>query len=137
MAACIFCRIAAGEVPSHKVHEDAHAVAFLDIAPLARGHVLVIPKRHAPLLEDLSTDEARHLFGIIHLLSPRARDAVGASATTIAINNGRASGQEVPHLHIHIVPRAEGDGGGPIHAIMRRRPKVADSLLRRILATAI
>jgi len=132
MVACIFCRIAAGEIPSHKVHEDDRVLAFLDIAPLARGHVLVIPKRHAPLLEDLTTDEVMHLFETVHRLAPRARDAVGASATTIAVNNGRASGQEVEHLHVHIVPRREGDGGGPIHAIMRSRPRVPSEEMERI-----
>jgi histidine triad (HIT) family protein len=131
---CIFCRIVAGEVPSHKVHEDDWTLAFLDAFPLARGHVLVVPKRHAPLLDDLSEDESSRLFEVVRILSPRARDAVGATATTIAMNNGSASGQEVPHLHVHIVPRKEGDGGGPIHAIMRARPQVPKEEMSSIAA---
>jgi histidine triad (HIT) family protein len=129
---CIFCRIARGEVPALVVHQDAHSVAFLDIRPLAPGHTLIIPRRHAVLLEDLPEPEATALFSVVRNVARAAREATGATATTVAVNNGRASGQEVPHAHVHVVPRRDGDGGGPIHAVMTRRPEVSREEMDRI-----
>ena len=119
---CLFCRIAQGQIPSHKVHEDDATFAFLDIRPLTKGHTLVIPKTHVPRFEDLPTKDAEALFRVVHALLPRICHAVGAPASTVAINNGRESGQEVPHVHVHIVPRTKGDPGGPIHALFATRP---------------
>ncbi|MBI2078510.1 MAG: HIT family protein [Euryarchaeota archaeon] len=119
---CLFCRIAQGQIPSHKVHEDATTFAFLDIRPLTKGHTLVIPKSHVLKFEDLTPKDAEALFQAVHTLLPRICQAVGAPASTVAINNGRESGQEVPHVHVHIVPRTKGDPGGPIHALFATRP---------------
>ncbi|HLE47688.1 MAG TPA: HIT family protein [Candidatus Thermoplasmatota archaeon] len=124
---CLFCRIVQGQIPSHKIYEDASTFAFLDIRPLTRGHTLVLPKTHAPKFEDLPPKEAQALFSTVHALVPRICQAVGAPATTIAINNGRESGQEVPHVHVHIVPRTRGDPGGPIHALFATRPLLAEN----------
>lgn len=121
---CVFCKIVKGEIPSHKVHEDAATFAFLDIHPLARGHTLVVPKRHAARLQDVDPKSLGPLFAAVHALTPRVCKAVKAPAATIAINDGRESGQEVPHLHVHIVPRTAGDGAGPIHALFPKRPTV-------------
>lgn len=134
---CVFCKIGVGQIPSHKLHEDASTFAFLDIRPLTRGHALVIPKRHAVKLEDLSAAEAQAVMLAIHRLAPRLEEAVGAPATTIALHNGKEAGQEVPHLHFHLVPRTAGDGGGPVHALFRTRPVVSGeelvALARKIL----
>ncbi|HEV8360699.1 MAG TPA: HIT family protein [Candidatus Thermoplasmatota archaeon] len=136
MADCIFCRIARGEVPARKVYEDEHAVAFLDAQPLARGHTLVVPRAHAEHVEDMSDLVARHVFGAAHKLAGRVAKAAGAEGTTIAVNNGKAAGQEVPHVHVHIVPRWSRDKAGPIHAMAWERPKVAPEELDQI-ATSI
>ncbi len=122
MMSCIFCAIAAGEVPSTKVHEDADVIAFLDIRPLARGHTLVVPKAHVQKLEETDGTTASALIEVTKALTPRLCQTVGASDATIAINDGPDAGQEVPHLHIHIVPRQAGDGAGPIHALFGERP---------------
>ncbi len=122
MDACIFCRIARGEIPATTVHEDDHTLAFLDITPLAEGHTLVIPKVHARELEDMGDAARDALWRTVADVSGRVRRALGAPATTLAVNNGPAAGQEVPHVHVHVVPRNVGDGGGPIHAIMAKRP---------------
>ena len=114
---CIFCRIVAGDIPGRIVKETDHAVAFLDANPLAPGHTLVIPKQHYGRLNDVPGDEAAELFGAVHELAADVEAAVDADAVSIGINDGEAAGQEVPHTHVHLVPRFEGDGGGPFHAI--------------------
>ena len=124
-ASCVFCRIVQGDIPSWSVYSDGHAFAFLDIAPLAKGHTLVVPSAHHSRLEAMPADEAAGLFAAVHRLVPRVQDAAGAPATTIAFNNGPEAGQEVAHVHAHIVPRFAGDGVGPIHALAWRRPTVA------------
>jgi len=126
MADCIFCSIVDGEIPNHTVYEDDDVLAFLDVNPLARGHTLVIPKAHHERVDDLPADLAAAVFETVHDLTGRVESAVDAEATTIAVNNGTAAGQEVPHVHAHIVPRSEADGGKPIHALIEDPPEVAD-----------
>lgn len=132
---CIFCKIARGEIPSHKVFDDARALAFLDIKPLARGHALVIPKNHFEKLEDMPIEEAASLMRAVRAVTPAVRDAVQAPATTIAINNGKDAGQEVPHLHVHVVPRWADDSFGPIHALFRNHKPVPTEDLAKLAAT--
>lgn len=114
---CLFCRIVAGEIPAEIVRADAGAVAFLDVTPLADGHVLVVPREHAARVEDLSAAAARALFDAVHQLAGPVCRALGAEGTTIGINDGACTGQTVPHVHVHIVPRRSGDGAGSIHSI--------------------
>lgn len=121
-ADCIFCRIAAGSVPSQKVYEDGDAFAFLDVRPLAKGHTLVIPKTHAAGFSDLAPEAASALWRAVHRVVPAVMAATGSPAATLAINDGKEAGQEVPHVHVHVVPRRAGDGAGPIHALFARRP---------------
>ncbi|HWP66364.1 MAG TPA: HIT family protein [Candidatus Limnocylindria bacterium] len=120
---CIFCRIVAGEVPAEIVARGDGFVAFLDVTPLADGHVLVVPVTHVARFEDLAPADADALFRAVYRLAGPVRDAVGAAGTTIGINNGAASGQTIPHVHIHIVPRREDDGAGSVHTIFRPGPR--------------
>lgn len=131
---CIFCSIVAGDIPAHTVYEDDDVVAFLDANPLAPGHTLVIPTAHHETLGDLPEDEAEALFEALHALVPVVEAAVDADATTIGFNNGAAAGQEVPHVHGHVVPRFVGDGGHPIHAVAGDRPDLSDDELDAIAA---
>ena len=133
MADNIFRKILDGEIPSHDVYEDEKTYAFLDVNPLARGHTLVIPKQDAKTLEDLD-DGGEALFDTVRRLAPRVADAVDAPAYNVGLNNGEASGQEVPHVHMHIVPRFEGDGGHPIHAIQPSPPSIDDEEMAEIQA---
>ena len=128
-ADCIFCRIIEGDIPGRIVHEDEDALAFLDANPLAPGHTLVVPKTHRERLNDTTEEESARVFEAVHELTPRIEAAVDADGTTVAINNGEAAGQEVPHVHVHVIPRFEGDGGGPIHAIAGERPDLSDGEL--------
>ncbi|WP_410765915.1 HIT family protein [Haloferax sp. DFSO60] len=126
MPDCIFCAIASGDIPGRVVHETEHTLAFLDVNPLASGHTLVIPKDHYERLDEVPAELSEELFGAVSELVPRVEDAVDADATNVGINNGPAAGQEVDHVHIHIVPRFEGDGGAPIHAVAGERPDLSD-----------
>jgi len=114
---CVFCAIIEGKIPSHKVYEDEKTLAFLDIHPSALGHTLLIPKTHIARVEGLPEEDARSLFAALHKIVGRIQEATGTPSSTIGINNGRESGQEVPHVHIHIIPRSRGDRGGIIQGI--------------------
>ena len=118
--ACIFCRIVAGEIPAEVVLREPDVVAFLDIQPLADGHVVVIPRAHVASLEELEPAAAEALFRAVVRLAGPVREALGAAGTTIGVNNGEATGQTIPHVHVHIVPRREGDGAGSVHTIFPR-----------------
>jgi histidine triad (HIT) family protein len=109
---CVFCRIAAGQIPSSRVYEDDRVFAFLDISPLARGHTLVIPKSHAVRFDELDADTAAALAEAVRQLAPRVITAVGGDDYNILNNNGASAGQVVRHVHVHIIPRREGDGLG-------------------------
>jgi histidine triad (HIT) family protein len=129
---CIFCQIVAGDIPSKTVYEDESVLAFLDVNPLAPGHTLVISKDHHETLGDLPEDTASDLFSVLHDLTPAIEAAVDADASNVAFNNGEVAGQEVPHVHGHIIPRFDGDGGNPIHAIAGDRPDLSDDELDAI-----
>ena len=129
---CIFCQIVAGDIPSRTVYEDDTVFAFLDANPLSPGHTLVIPKAHYERLNDTPADVAGEVLSTLHELVPAVEAAVDAPASTVAFNNGEEAGQEVPHVHGHIVPRFEGDGGRPIHALVNDRPDLSDDELDAI-----
>ncbi|MBS7619105.1 HIT family protein [Candidatus Bathyarchaeota archaeon] len=128
---CVFCRIIRGETPAYKVYEDEKVLAFLDIHPSAPGHTLIIPKTHEAQIERLSEEDARQLFTVLHKLAGKIQSAVSASSSTIGINNGPDSGQEIPHVHIHVIPRLKGMRGGVIQGIakMSMRPTEAEMRL--------
>lgn len=109
---CIFCRIAAGTIPCHQVLDQPEVLAFLDIAPIAAGHTVVIPRRHAARLEELDAATLGELAAALGPLALRICRQTGANAYNILQNNGAAAGQVVLHVHIHIIPRREGDGLG-------------------------
>jgi histidine triad (HIT) family protein len=123
---CVFCSIVAGDLPSRTVYEDDDVLAFLDVNPLARGHTLVVPRDHHERVGDLPAATRAALFDALGALTPRVEAAMDADGVTVGINDGRAAGQEVMHVHGHLVPRTEGDGAGPLHALGWPRPELAD-----------
>ena len=131
---CIFCRIVDGDLPSRTVYESDEALAFLDANPLTAGHTLVVPRDHYETVGDLPPGTASAVFEAVSAVTPRVEAAVDADATTVAVNNGEAAGQEVPHTHVHIVPRFEGDGNGPIHRLFGSRPVLSDEELDAVAA---
>jgi histidine triad (HIT) family protein len=106
---CIFCRIAAGKDRAYLVYEDEQVVAFLDIAQVNPGHVLVVPKQHAENLFDVSRERAGHLFGVAHHIARAILRTFGPDGLTIVQANGEAGGQTVSHLHVHLLPRFADD----------------------------
>ena len=107
---CIFCKIAAGEIPCSKIFEDDTALAFMDIAPLNKGHLLVIPKNHFDNILEIDEETYGRLFSLICRIAKAVGASISPDGMTVMQLNGRASDQVVPHLHIHIVPRWTGDG---------------------------
>ncbi|MBN2563119.1 MAG: HIT family protein [Phycisphaerae bacterium] len=109
---CIFCKIAAGEIPSCRVLESPDFLAFLDVTPLAPGHALLIPKRHYESILDVPGEVLAAIAAHLPKLAGAIMRATGASGMNVLQNTGRCSGQAVFHLHFHLIPRREGDGLG-------------------------
>lgn len=122
---CIFCKIVAGQIPARIVRQNEKAVAFLDAFPLAVGHTLVVPKAHYQKVQDMAPADSGAVFQLVHEITGRVESASGTHASTIAIHNGREAGQEVAHMHVHIIPRKQGDGAGPVHSMFKNRPKLS------------
>ncbi|HAU36504.1 MAG TPA: HIT family protein [Phycisphaerales bacterium] len=106
---CIFCKIVAGEIPSAKILGDDSAFAFLDIGPLAEGHVLLIPAGHYETLDQMPPDHAGALLRHLPALVKAVRAATGCEGVNVLQNNGRVAHQVVPHVHFHVIPRRAGD----------------------------
>jgi histidine triad (HIT) family protein len=131
---CLFCNIVSGKIPALIVAEDERHMAFLDINPSSTGHTVVIPKKHYSKIEEMPKAEAGALFGFISELSSSVMKAVGTENCNIGLNNGKVAGQEIPHVHVHIIPRFPGDGGVSIQQIVKMPfnkedlPKVAGAI---------
>lgn len=128
---CVFCKIIEGKIKAKVIAETDKSLAFLDAFPLAKGHTLVIPKKHHQKIQDMSQDESRDVFELVHKVLPKV-DAVSGS-TLVAAHNGRDAGQEVPHVHIHLVPRSKGDSAGPIHSMFSDRPHLSEEEFDQVL----
>lgn len=117
MSECIFCKILDGDIPARTVYEDDETLAFLDANPLAPGHTLVVPKDHLERIGDMKPPLAGRYFEPVPRIVEAVETATSADGATLAWNDGEAAGQEVPHTHLHIVPRHRDDKHGPIHAL--------------------
>ena len=130
----IFDKIIAGEIPCHKVYEDDHVFAFLDIAPLSLGHTLVIPKERAAHLHQLSDESAEAIGRVLPRLCRAVMKATGATAYNVLQNNGSAAHQVVMHVHFHIIPRLGESGLGIGWLAGRLGGNTATDLLRKMHA---
>ena len=106
---CIFCKIAAGEIPCSKILEDDSAIAFLDIGPLAKGHTLLIPKDHYVTVDEMPPELAGAVLKHLPTLVKAVKSATNCEGVNILQNNGRVAHQVIPHVHFHIIPRRAGD----------------------------
>ena len=113
MENCIFCKIVKGEIPSYKVYEDESILAFLDIAPINPGHVLVIPKEHYQNIEEITEESLCSAIAVVKKIGLKIKEGIGAAGYNVVVNNDPIAGQLIPHLHFHIIPRKEGDGLKP------------------------
>ena len=118
---CIFCRIVAGELPAHRVDEDEHTVAFMDLNPWTRGHALVVPRRHSRNLYDIEPEDFGHVGSAAQRLALRMRDRLGCDGVNLINSAEPAAWQTVFHFHMHVIPRYDDD---PLS--LPTRPREAD-----------
>ena len=126
---CIFCKIISKQISAKILHETPNSISFMDAFPLVKGHVLVIPKNHCEKIQDMTPEENTDLFSLVHLMMSKVDSITGS--TLIAIHNGKEAGQEIPHLHVHLVPRDSSDSGGPIHSMFDSSIKLSDSEIEK------
>ena len=122
---CIFCKIISKEIPAKILYEDDDSISFLDAFPVAKGHTLVIPKKHFAKIQDMPSDLNQKLFDSVHKMINKV-DALEGS-TLVAVHNGKESGQEVPHVHVHLIPRSITDSAGPVHSMFKNKIELSDS----------
>lgn len=110
MKGCVFCQIRDGKAPASTVYEDDRAMVILDLFPVRQGHCLVIPKQHAPLLEQLDESLTHHLMDLARrTICAQKAAGLAVRAHNVMVNDGREANQHVPHVHIHVIPRKGGD----------------------------
>ena len=133
---CIFCKIAAGKLPSHVVYEDPKYVAFLDINPFSAGHTLVCPKRHGETLWDMDEREIGEVFELASKVSMGVVAAMEADGFRIMQNNGEAANQAVAHLHVHVIPNKLEEKGrfGRLKFTDEEMGRIAESIRKSIAA---
>ena len=125
---CIFCKIISGQIKTQYVAQTQYAVAILDAFPLTPGHTLVIPRTHVSKIQEATADHLAGIFELAGAVASGIERGLGVEGSLVAVHNGKVAGQEIPHLHVHIVPRRPNDGGGPIHSIFKQRDKVEGSM---------
>ena len=126
---CIFCKIISGQIPAKILNETSNSICFLDAFPLTKGHVLVIPKNHHKKIQDMSSIENSDLFSLVHAMMSKVDSITGS--TLIAIHNGETAGQEIPHVHVHLVPRSKSDSAGPIHSMFNSSLNLPNSEIEK------
>ncbi len=118
---CVFCAVVAGDAPAIRIYEDDDYLAILDIRPFTRGHTLVVPKRHTVNLTDTPPETLAGMVTVGQRIAQAARATELADATNIAINDGRAAFQTVSHIHLHVLPRRNGDKLSVAKGMLLRR----------------
>ena len=119
---CLFCKIISGEIPSNRIYEDDAVYAFLDIYPASEGHTLVAPKKHFSRFVEMDAEDVARLFEAARKVTAAVEKAFSAEGSNVGVNNGEVAGQEVPHVHVHVIPRKKGDGGRGIKSIIWTEP---------------
>ena len=121
---CIFCKIISKEVPAKILYEDEYSISFLDAFPVAKGHTLVIPKKHFAQIQDMSSDMNQKLFDTVHKMITKIDSVMGS--TLVLIHNGKDSGQEIMHVHVHLIPRGIDDSGDNLDSMFKNKIKLTD-----------
>ena len=121
---CIFCKIVSKEIPTKILVETDSCLGFLDAFPLAKGHALVIPKNHYEKIQNMPKELNIELFTMVHELISKIDSLTGS--TLVAVHNGKESGQEIPHVHVHIIPRSKTDSAGAVHSMFKNDIKLTD-----------
>ena len=129
---CILCKISNKEIPARIITDTKNSIAFLDAFPLSAGHTLVIPKNHYEKIQNMPNEISADLFSTVHKIIPKIDKISGA--TLLAIHDGKESGQEIPHVHVHLIPRQSGDLAGPVHSMFKNKPELSDEELDELCA---
>lgn len=133
---CPFCSIVKGDIPAHTIYEDEQTLAFLDINPSAPGHTLVIPKEHYPNILEAPEDSLAAVFRGVQKATRMLAKALKTDHFTTGYNMGSLSGQDVFHMHVHIKPRFEGDGGRGMEGVVHNPPEESlEEIKDKILKT--
>lgn len=136
MAETVFSKIVRGEIPSHKVYEDDLVLAFLDVNPLSRGHILVIPKEPAVTLAELSDESSAAIGRVLPRLCRALKQVTGVEAYNVLENNGTGAHQAVFHVHFHIIPKPDADQGLGLRWVPQKLEPAAGAALAKALADA-
>jgi len=121
---CIFCKIVKKEIAAKIIFETEKSLAFMDAFPLTKGHSLVVTKTHYEKVQDISKEDNADLFETVRRTISKV-DKI-TDSTLLAIHNGKQSGQEIPHVHVHLIPRSSEDSAGPVHSMFPNPPKLSD-----------
>ena len=127
---CIFCKIISKEIPAKILYEDEESISFLDAFPISKGHTLVIPKKHVQQIQDMSSKINQILFDTVHKMISKT-DLIKGS-TLVLIHNGKGSGQEIMHVHIHLIPRGSDDSGDNADRMFQNTLELSDNEINSI-----
>ncbi len=128
MDSCIFCNIIHGKINSRKIYETAYSMVILDAFPIKEGHTLIISKNHKTKIQELSIEENKDIFSTLHFIVDSVEKIVEGNSTLVAIHNGENAGQEIPHLHIHIIPVKKTEKQDAIHSMFTKEKFSDDKL---------
>ena len=128
---CIFCKIISKEIPAKILYEDDDTISFLDAFPITKGHTLVIPKKHFPQIQDMPENVNQKLFDTVHKIIPKTDSVKGS--TLVLIHNGKESGQEIMHVHIHLIPRGLDDSGDHADKLFQNKFEISDDDTNKLL----
>jgi len=127
---CIFCKIVKKEIAAKIIFETEKSLAFMDAFPLTKGHSLVVTKTHYEKVQDISKEDNADLFETVRRTISKV-DKI-TDSTLLAIHNGKQSGQEIPHVHVHLIPRSSEDSAGPVHSMFSKLPNLSDKEIQTI-----
>ena len=128
---CIFCKIISKEIPAKILYEDDDTISFLDAFPVAKGHTLVIPKAHFAQIQDMPDNVNQKLFDTVHKIIPKTDSVKGS--TLVLIHNGKESGQEIMHVHVHLIPRGLDDSGDNTDKLFQNKFEMSDDDTNKLL----
>ena len=128
---CIFCKIISKEIPTKILYEDDDTISFLDAFPVAKGHTLVIPKKHFSQIQDMPDNVNQKLFDTVHKIIPKTDSVKGS--TLVLIHNGKESGQEIMHVHVHLIPRGLDDSGDHADKLFQNKFEMSDDDTNKLL----
>jgi histidine triad (HIT) family protein len=130
MLDCIFCKIISKEIPAKILYEDDDIISFLDAFPVSKGHTLIIPKKHFPQIQNMTSDINQKLFTVVHKMISKIDSVKGS--TLVLIHNGKDSGQEIMHVHIHLIPRGSDDSGDHVDLMFENKIKLTEEEINTV-----